>query len=221
MAECLVFGRSGNSDSSPSVPMTKTVTVHGAANETITFGDYSCYTDTNGDAELELPYGTYDPVCSVSNYSTTITIDGEATDIYCRPEGTIYWYGAFLYKLYSTQNFTNYGTYWQINASSKYISAVDIFQPTNGSVQINGMNYSKGTNIYILYDVVKSSGFGGSVAEFIISGQNSRILYEGTKVTELTTTQADMSETTNIMIRATGSQINDGTLVIKVYAIWA
>ena len=82
-----------------------TVSVYGAASEDVTLTSekgevFTTTTDAAGyGGELELPVGVYTIAGSYTEYSKSLTVKKDTTEVYAMPDGTIvYWYG---YKPYA------------------------------------------------------------------------------------------------------------------------
>ena len=80
------------------------VSLYGAASEEVTLTHekgtvFSSTTDTSGyGGTIELPLGTYTVKGGYTEYSKSVTVDKNTTEIYAMPDGTIvYWYGYMPY----------------------------------------------------------------------------------------------------------------------------
>ena len=104
-----------------SAKRTVTVSVYGAANETITITPsgktaFTVTTDSTGYAGTQkLAFGSYTLTGSVSGYSRTVTVDKNTTKIGAFPDNTYFWHGhaplsAWSASGYTASNRTNYGT---------------------------------------------------------------------------------------------------------------
>ena len=74
--------------------VSKTVTLHGGASESITVdGNTLVTTNSDGSVTTSVPYGTHDYTGVISSQSFSRTVGKDTTDVYVMPEGALYWYG--------------------------------------------------------------------------------------------------------------------------------
>lgn len=77
------------------VPMTATVTIYGAKNETVTYSGTASGTvtlDASGKATLQLRSGSYSFSAGISKRTASVTVSGNIS-VMLRPANFVYWYG--------------------------------------------------------------------------------------------------------------------------------
>jgi len=106
-----------------------TVSVYGAASETVTITDgTNTYTVATtalgvGTKTLELPLGTYTVSGSVSGYSHSVEVHSDTTEIAAYPDGAVYWYGREIYPVTARLSVATTYSAATKNTNDIYISA--------------------------------------------------------------------------------------------------
>ena len=151
----------------------KTVTVYGAAAETITIDGYygSFTTGTDGSCSHVVPIDTITLTGSVSGQSFSRTVTSDTTDVYVMPEGLVlYWYGNECTDVTGgwvtpAYNGTPHQRYATKNTNNLYFS-IDGSYMFCGLITKNAIDFNKYTNAVCLSDKNYSLGTGNGTLLF-------------------------------------------------------
>lgn len=167
------------------VPATVSVSVYGAASETVTLTHESgdVFTATaNSSSKYEVPLGSYTVSGNKSGYSKTVTVDANTTRINAWPEGATiyYWYGyapnggfASAKAVPSNAPYTSNPTGMQITASTN-----SVFLKTYGDYARGGTAYLpkttvKGSTLYLVCSGTTNHGSAGAQLKLVVTSSIS------------------------------------------------
>ncbi|MBO5155257.1 MAG: hypothetical protein J6C00_13035 [Eubacterium sp.] len=141
--------------------------VYGAALETVTIkkdGIIVATVDTNTDGcsneQIELPYGTYTLIGSVSGWTEEQTVDKDTTKFRAMPAGSLYWFGnectgvtggwEWLQSGYTRGNavFSQNGTYNVFTKYTNYFKITSWYVYSTLISPVNKIDFSKYSKIY-------------------------------------------------------------------------
>ena len=147
----------------------KSITIYGAANETITIDGYggSFITDSYGTCTHALPLGEITLNGSISKQSFSRTIMDDTVNIYVMPEHSLYWYGNECINV--TGGWTGYN--WNTNSN---------FEKQNMSLYMHSYRAGFITNKPILFNgetlkchIINSIGVNNGEKSLIICNDNT------------------------------------------------
>lgn len=178
----------------------QTVTIHSAKEDTITytdiFGDTQTEVFSSGESSKSISVDIYSSGSSITftssiakdlsdltaDYSKTVTIDSNTTDVYIMPDHTLYWYGNEIEAI-TTARQTNAG---QVNKNTNNIEITGRTQATNsfaqattqsavdltGFTKINSVFYCSGDVPQSQYNFFRV-GFISGAGEFLSTNATS------------------------------------------------
>ena len=167
------------------VPDTVSVSVYGAASETVTLTHENgeIFTATaNSDSTLEVPLGSYTVSGNKSGYSKTVTVDANTTRINAWPDGATiyYWYGyapnggfASAKAVPSNAPYTSNPTGMQITAGTN-----SVFVKTYGDYARGGTAYLpkttvNGSTLYLVCSGTTNHGSAGAQLKMVVTSSIS------------------------------------------------
>ena len=173
-----------------------TVTVYGAASETVTItnGTETFTVATTalgvGTKTIDLPLGTYTVSGSVSGYSHSVEVNMDTTEIAAYPSGAIYWYGREVVAMsttinaaYSSGNATERANYIELYGWTRPDSVKTSIAQIISANTVNTSGYSS-----IKFDVtpVSRERANGGYAQFDFgykSATTNTVAFTGTTLT--------------------------------------
>lgn len=160
--------------------VTKTITVHSAANDTLYFvdamGSKTVTTDSSGQGSVTISVVLGDSITFTSsvaknpdalalNYTKSVVIDANTTDVYIMPEHTLYWWGNFISQFTATNTRQNdSGGQRQTPSVSIGVNSVNVGNKTGSAYQGSYLSntLTDVTNLSNLRLIVSSLGISGT-----------------------------------------------------------
>ena len=222
------------------INITKTITVYSAANDTVSFSDRTgsktVTTNSSGSGTVSITFQSGDSITFTSSvaknpsnlsadYSKTVTIGANTTEVYVMPDNTAYWYGCITDKgedVLATNGwtFTNFTLEAAVRQTNCLYMNPTIGYEQNKFIGFAFKNQVSGATANVIYEAV-TSPVGGFTGRFLST--TTKTISDGTLNVGNNLNSTSIAKDTMSISTYSNQNISVGSLnnrQLKVYALW-